>query len=834
MTECAQSTKSSPGFRPYLPDCRAYELVTPPFKFGQPPVTDNSSVAPEGSGIALSSLGAFGQPGNDATAEGGEYVETRGASAWETIAVNPSASEFAGGEADESGSSHETLDYNASLTESLFLLPRVDAKPVDSSFYLRNASNGALAEVGPLISPETVAAWTPRVAETGEPVSERYAGASADLSHVFFDLISVQSSEILHYLWPGDETIQKGPVDSLYEYTGTGNAEPELVDVSNSTTLAAAAAAEHKAHINESAKQISQCGTALGGVSQYSEPRAQETYNAIAASGETVFFTALAGGCREALSIPVQVGKGPAVAEIYARVDRARSIPISEPSRADCSECDLSQVEQLNFNGQEFEGDAEEKAAHAEEAAVLQPTFQGASQDGVHVFFISQQRLFAGAKGESGTNLYEYDFSGPAGHKVDLVATELASSAKRGGEPLPGGVVRVAEDGSRVYLVTNQAISGSRPNEFGAVAVSGADNLYVYDEASRRATFIAELSPEDHFDWLGEDSRPVEATPDGRFLLFSSLAHITPDAAGEARQLYRYSVEPNASEAGAPKLRRVSAGASGIYECPATGLPESGFNCDGNSGFPPSSEAFSPEYTRQSESHYVSQDDAKAGGVAISADGSKVFFGSPVALAPGALDNACAYESFGECVKGEQNVYEWENGQVHLLSDGRDAHPLFAGSATRLIGADPSGTDVFFTTEDALVPQDTDTQIDVYDARAEGGFPAPPPVGGCEGEACRGSAGPGPSLEAPGSAALFGAGNLIATQPSLPAVKTKVRTASQVRAERLAKALKACQKRAKRMRAVCRAHARKRYGAPHVTKGAGAAEKTSDNRRTKR
>ena len=54
----------------------------------------------------------------------------------------------------------------------------------------------------------------------------------------------------------------------------------------------------------------------------------------------------------------------------------------------------------------------------------------------------------------------------------------------------------------------------------------------------------------------------------------------------------------------------------------------------------------------------------------------------------------------------------------------------------RLLGMDQSGTDIFFETVDQLVPQDGDTQVDVYDARIDGGFAMPQPTV-CEGEGCQ-------------------------------------------------------------------------------------------------
>jgi len=35
QASCPFETEASPGFRSFLPDCRAYELVTPPYTGGQ-------------------------------------------------------------------------------------------------------------------------------------------------------------------------------------------------------------------------------------------------------------------------------------------------------------------------------------------------------------------------------------------------------------------------------------------------------------------------------------------------------------------------------------------------------------------------------------------------------------------------------------------------------------------------------------------------------------------------------------------------------------------------------------------------------------------------------
>jgi len=121
-----------------------------------------------------------------------------------------------------------------------------------------------------------------------------------------------------------------------------------------------------------------------------------------------------------------------------------------------------------------------------------------------------------------------------------------------------------------------------------------------------------------------------------------------------------------------------------------------------------------------------------------------------------------------------ENIYEWHEGNVYLISDGRDRSVTgrFGESSVRLLGTDASGADVFFTTADSLVPQDTDSELDFYDARIGGGFPSPAPVAGCTGEGCRGAPAGAPVFSAPGSAVFSGAGNLPPTEVK-PTVKPK-------------------------------------------------------------
>jgi hypothetical protein len=103
-------------------------------------------------------------------------------------------------------------------------------------------------------------------------------------------------------------------------------------------------------------------------------------------------------------------------------------------------------------------------------------------------------------------------------------------------------------------------------------------------------------------------------------------------------------------------------------------------------------------------------------------------------------------------VNGVQDVYEYRDGQPHLISPGKGTSPSY------FVEASSSGRDVFFTTESRLVPQDNDDLADLYDARVGGGIVAQQVGGerpGCSGPACQ-AAGVTPPPLLGGSEAISG------------------------------------------------------------------------------
>jgi len=162
---------------------------------------------------------------------------------------------------------------------------------------------------------------------------------------------------------------------------------------------------------------------------------------------------------------------------------------------------------------------------------------------------------------------------------------------------------------------------------------------------------------------------------------------------------------------------------------------------------------------------------------ALAPDGSRIFFDSTDALV--ARDT-----------NGRQDVYEWQRAQSTEECEARGAelHVPRAGGClslissgqnrqdSRFIDASEDGTDAFFTTGASLLAQDPGL-IDIYDARVEGGFPSPaPPAASCEGEACQ-SPPEAPNDPTPASASFQGAGNVNEAAPPArkPCAKGKVR-----------------------------------------------------------
>ena len=385
----------------------------------------------------------------------------------------------------------------------------------------------------------------------------------------------------------------------------------------------------------------------------------------------------------------------------------------------------------------------------------------------------------------------------------DLYRFAVAGEARK---PLTSGAVGVlgtlgvSNDGSYAYFVAKARLTSDR-NGNGEEAETGADNLYEWHEDAAThtvtTTFVAKLlgtgsgSGDDKPDWRAYDKRASEGngpsggekssrvTPDGKSVLFSSVARLTSYDNHERIELYLYDAE-----------RPLSSDNPACVSCNPSGIPAtSGAHLtDVNGDLTASPSPRNASLTRN-----------------LSADGSRVFFQTEEALVPGDTNGQLDVyewerEGAGSCERTSASSSESDGGCLYLISTGQSSEPSYFGDASA------DGNDAFFFTRQSLVGQDRDLNMDVYDARVGGGIAAqnpPPPPEPCAGEACRGPSEAPPVLGAPFSATLTGEGNLTPPKPKPEPL---------ARAQKLAKALKACRKRPRKKRGGCEARARKRYG----------------------
>jgi hypothetical protein len=166
------------------------------------------------------------------------------------------------------------------------------------------------------------------------------------------------------------------------------------------------------------------------------------------------------------------------------------------------------------------------------------------------------------------------------------------------------------------------------------------------------------------------------------------------------------------------------------------------------------------------------------GETSMSDDGEHIFFSTPDALVPEDVNGEASCDpvtagaggGITSPIKSCEDIYEWHDGTVSLVSGGVQNKPAV------LVGGSHSGRDVFFLTTQQLVGWDGDDSTDLYDARVGGGFPEPPPQPPiCEGESCRGQGSVPIPVPGAGTGVFEGPGNQAKSLNKKPCRKGKVR-----------------------------------------------------------
>src|ERR1039457_851553 len=287
-----------------LPECRAYEMVSPLDKQSHEAFGPNSisgiSVSPDGSAIGWASVGVYAGADNyDIFYEQGPYnpyLARRAASGWIT----------------RSGFAPASL---VEIPGVVALGPPYGVFSPDLSGEVSCGGDGgphvacALREPGGSWLLGTPSYTTLSGIELSLPLMVR--GASRDLSHVVFQL------EAGEHLLPSDtsQPCYGSSCAGLYEITGLGGEAPhlQLDDVDNNGNMIGPASP-----------------TGIGAVPR--EVGDAISYQAVSADGSTIYFT---GTPNASNGFPSSTN----VETTFARVDGSSTVDVSNPSPSECTRC---------------------------------------------------------------------------------------------------------------------------------------------------------------------------------------------------------------------------------------------------------------------------------------------------------------------------------------------------------------------------------------------------------------------------------------------------------------------------------------------------------------
>jgi Tol biopolymer transport system component len=333
-------------------------------------------------------------------------------------------------------------------------------------------------------------------------------------------------------------------------------------------------------------------------------------------------------------------------------------------------------------------------------------------------------------------------------------------------------------DGSVVYFYSAQKLTAD------ATAQSGNDDLYRYELASGHLTDLTTADPEG----AGVNS-VLGASEDGSYVYFNANAVLAPGASAEGDNIYALHdgvtrfvaiADPGAAAGNfhAGEDSRVTP--DGKHVSFLSTLPTTGYD---NAG--------------KGEYYIYDYDSDELRCISCNPSGRPPLHGNSITnfqfggsfpereYAPRALsvDGSRYFFTSEEALlpqdtDGQPDVYEWENGTLYLITSGTSAEPSDYGDST------PSGDDVIFETQQSLLSQDDDANYDVYDARVGGGVPPALAAGACTGTGCQGVPPATPIFATPASATFNGVGNFAPAKASKPKAKKKpVRAKSKHKAK---------------------------------------------------
>jgi hypothetical protein len=457
------------GYSAMLPDCRAYELVSPPgiqphfetfggignVQFGEAVVGSAlgtaASQSSSDSGIAFFST--FAPPGS--ATDGPYYLSSRGTDGWVTKnLIPPQSTEVT------AGCLPYMIAWSANMERGIlsdgFNSPAatcgldepelVPGEPRGTqNLFVRDSSTGTyqLIDQAPL---------------SGEHANAIYQAGSSDLRVVAFSEETPEAppSDTDYFVWAG------GNVDRLL--TVLPNGQPTQGKIVNAAVPPERGATPH--------------------------PTSPTFSHAVAPDGSRIEFTA--GG-----NLYSRVNPGAA----QSALNEAGGC--DEPNKACTVQIDSSETLEPGGGGV-FTG--------------------GSGEDGSVVYFMDAAKLTNDSTSAVGEpDLYEYDFSRPAGERL----TDISVDPNTGEHADVLGLAGTNETGTpgayAYFAATGVLASGE--NSSGTVATPGRPNLYAVHDGTTR--FIASLnSTTDNCDWENV-CMTARVSANGRYLGFDSLEQLT-------------------------------------------------------------------------------------------------------------------------------------------------------------------------------------------------------------------------------------------------------------------------------------------------------------------
>ncbi len=464
---------------------------------------------------------------------------------------------------------------------------------------------------------------------------------------------------------------------------------------------------------------------------------------------------------------------------------------------------------------------------------VVRPIFQFATSDGSKVFFTDEQALTQGSGADAQhADLYECEVivEGEGEEaKPKCVLRDLTPKTEAGESAgVLGEAIGYSNDASTVYFVADGVLS-THTNPSGQSAVKGTCqqvptpstqcNLYEWHDGA--TALVAVISGEDVGDWGGEGGVLTDlvgrVTGNGEWLAFMSNRSLTgydnrdihSGARDEEVYLYNSTSKNLVCVSCNPTGERPNGVSFAQFDSHLAGgvrvWPPGGSFAANVPGWVPFELGFA-----QYQPRYLDET-------------GRMFFNSSDGLVPrdtNGTEDVYEYEpaGVGSCRVGGPGYVVAEGGCLGLVSSGESSEE------SAFLDASESGDDVFFLTKAQLSKRDTDTALDIYDARVGGIEPPESKPVECLGDACQSPVTPPESLT-PSSLTAGGPGNVLTPSPPGSTTKTVVKGKPLTRAQKLAQAMRACAKKPRgRKRSECVKQARKKYGARAKTKHRAAAK----------